>query len=133
VQKHRSQPPLIRNVRPPTDHQWLMKNTPQLSGTLSWKTKHRSVSSLGRHRAIQCLHYCSLLVETGLQISWTPQMDVQSHFIEVVFSNQNKCAGGPIRTHQIYQHLGIAHVFYQNSESKASRHSNVEECFSTRS
>jgi hypothetical protein len=59
-----------------------------------------------------------ILVEKGLQICWTPQKDIQSHFVEVVFSNQGKSNGGPIRTHTTYQHLGIAQIFYQNSDSK---------------
>jgi hypothetical protein len=59
-----------------------------------------------------------ILAEKGLQIRWEPKKDIQTHFIEVVFSNQSKSDGGPIRTHKIYQHLGVAEVFYQNSDSK---------------
>jgi hypothetical protein len=58
------------------------------------------------------------LAEKGLQICWKPQKDIQTHFIEVVFSNQTKSDGGPMQIHQIYQHLGVAQVFYQNSDSK---------------
>lgn len=57
-------------------------------------------------------------MEKGLQICWKPQTDIQIHFIEVIFSNQIKSHGGPIRTHQVYQHLGVAHVFYHDSNSK---------------
>ncbi len=59
-----------------------------------------------------------ILVEKGLQICWKPKKDIQTHFIEVVFSNQVKSDGGAIQTHQIYQHLGVAQLFYQNSDSK---------------
>jgi len=73
-----------------------------------------------------CLHFdiisvLSILADKGLQICWTPQKDIQTHFVEVVFSNQGKSNGGPIRTHQIYQHLGIAQIFYQNSDSKSKQ------------
>lgn len=60
----------------------------------------------------------NFLVEKGLQICWKPQKDIQLHFIEVVFSNQDKYHGGPFHTHQVYQHLGVAQVFYQDSDSK---------------
>lgn len=63
-------------------------------------------------------NFIHILVDKGLQICWIPKTDIQTHFIEVVFSNQGKSNGGPIRTHQIYQHLGIAQIFYQNSDSK---------------
>jgi len=59
-----------------------------------------------------------ILVEKGLQICWKPKQDIQTHFIEVIFSNQVKSDGGTIQTHQIYQHLGVAQLFYQNSDSK---------------
>ena len=66
-----------------------------------------------------------VLEENGIQLSWTPHKDIPSHFIEVVFTNPNKCGGGPFRTHRIYQQLGIAQVFYQASESeKYMGHSN---------
>jgi hypothetical protein len=58
-------------------------------------------------------------VEKGLQIYWTPDKGIQSHFVEIVFSNQGKSDGGPIRTQTIYQHLGIGQIFYQNSDSKS--------------
>ena len=64
------------------------------------------------------LYLAAFLVEKGLQICWTPSQDIQTHFIEVIFSNQDKCDGGPIRTHSLYQHLGIAQLFYRNTESK---------------
>ncbi|CAF4969610.1 unnamed protein product, partial [Rotaria socialis] len=54
--------------------------------------------------------------DQGVQICWNPQNDIQTHFIEVIFSNQVKSNGGPIQTHKIYQHLGVAQVFYQNSD-----------------
>jgi hypothetical protein len=60
----------------------------------------------------------SILADKGLQICWTPHKDIQTHFIEVVFSNQGKSDGGSMRSHHIYQHLGIAQVFYQNSDGK---------------
>ena len=55
--------------------------------------------------------------EKGIQICWHPEHDIEPHFIEVIFSNQIKSHGGPFRTHQISQHLGVAQVFYQNSDS----------------
>jgi len=59
------------------------------------------------------------LAEKGVHVCWKPQKDIQSHFIEVVFSNQGKSGGGPIRTHTVYQQLGIAQIFYQCSDSKS--------------
>lgn len=58
------------------------------------------------------------LAEKGVQICWDPQKNIQTHFIEVIFSNQGKSNGGPIRSSQIFQHLGVAQVFYQNSNSR---------------
>ena len=63
----------------------------------------------------------AFLVEKGLQICWTPDKDIQSHFIEVVFSHQGKSDGGPIRAHRLYQHLGIAQVFYRTLEGIESQ------------
>lgn len=64
------------------------------------------------------MKYVIFSVGKGLQICWTPSQDIQTHFIEVVFSNSGKCDGGLIRTHTLYQHLGIAQLFYQNTDSK---------------
>jgi hypothetical protein len=61
------------------------------------------------------------LADKGLQIYWTPQKHIQTHFVEVVFSNQGKSGGGLIHSHTIYQHLGIGQLFYQNSESKPEK------------
>ena len=76
--------------------------------------------NLTDHCGLHCI-----LEENGIQLSWTPHKDIQSHFIEVIFTNPNKCGGGPFRTHRIYQQLGIAQVFYQASDSEESMgHSN---------
>ena len=55
------------------------------------------------------------LVEKGVQICWKPNQEIPRHFIDVIFSHPNKSNGGPIRITQLYQHLGIAQVFYENS------------------
>ena len=59
-----------------------------------------------------------ILAEKGLQICWIPQEDIANHFIDVVFGNPNKCGGGPIQKNIVYQHLGIAQVFYKDPDSK---------------
>ena len=86
-----------------------MTTTPQINGNSSWRKDNRSISTTKPLPKQQI---------KGLQISWKPQKDIQTHFIEVVFSNQAKSNGDAIHTHQIYQHLGVAQVFYQNSDSK---------------
>lgn len=63
------------------------------------------------------------LVDKGLQICWTPDKEIPQHFVPLVFSNPGKSDGGPIRTSILYQHLGIAQIFYQNSESKSTNSS----------
>jgi hypothetical protein len=88
-----------------------MTTIPQINGNSSWKINNRPMN-ISKPLPKQQIK--------GLQISWKPHKDIQTHFIEVVFSNQTKSDGGPIRTHQIYQHLGIAQVYYQNSDSKKS-------------
>jgi len=97
-------------MKAPTPSSSRMITTPQINGNSSWKINNRSVI-LPKQQIIP-----QILAEKGLQICWKPDKDIQTHFIEVVFSNQGKSDGGPIRTHQIYQHLGVAQVFYQNSE-----------------
>jgi hypothetical protein len=86
-----------------------MTTTPQINGNSSWRINNRPISTPKILPKQQI---------KGIQICWKPQKDIPTHFIEVVFSNQGKSDGGPIRTHQIYQHLGIAQVFYENSDSK---------------
>ncbi|CAF3380217.1 unnamed protein product, partial [Rotaria sp. Silwood2] len=93
---------------------------PQINGNSSWKTNNRlliTLRTLPKQQTISSIHKLDLfiLAEKGLQICWKPQKNIQTHFIEVVFSNQIKSDGGPIQTHKIYQHLGIAQVFYKNS------------------
>lgn len=57
-----------------------------------------------------------LLVETGIRVFWRPEITIPQHFIEVVYSNTDKFNGGPIRIHEIYQHLGIAQIFFQETD-----------------
>jgi hypothetical protein len=60
----------------------------------------------------------SHIVETGLQICWTSELTFEKHFIEILYSNPRKSSGGPLRAHHIYQHLGIAYVFYEQVNRK---------------
>lgn len=109
---------------------WRLIKSPQIIPNTSWKTNHRPASNAKSSPAPASVlqpRGCSMdnsrfaeraLVPAGkgLQICWTPLQDIQAHFIEVVFSNQSKCDGGPIRAQTLYQHLGIAQLFYQNSD-----------------
>jgi len=93
-----------------------MITTPQINGNSSWKIHNRLKPLPEQEIRNKISLNRFLLAEKGLQIYWTPQNDIQAHFIEVVFSNENKSNGSPIRTHHIYQHLGVAQVFYENSD-----------------
>ncbi|CAF2125611.1 unnamed protein product [Rotaria magnacalcarata] len=89
----------------------------QLNGNSSWKTNNkRTLVTLRTLPKQQTSTSILILADKGVQICWNPQHDIQTHFIEVIFSNQVKSNGGPIQTHRIYQHLGVAQVFYQNSD-----------------
>ncbi|CAF0908841.1 unnamed protein product, partial [Didymodactylos carnosus] len=55
----------------------------------------------------------STSVPIGIQIFWLmPNCD--AHIIDLLFSNQSKCSGGPIEEQTIYKHLGVASVVYKN-------------------
>ncbi|CAF4719725.1 unnamed protein product [Rotaria socialis] len=86
----------------------------QINGDSSWKTNNSRV--LVTLKTLPKQQTSSSIPDQGVQICWNPQNDIQTHFIEVIFSNQVKSNGGPIQTHKIYQHLGVAQVFYQNSD-----------------
>ncbi|CAF3811897.1 unnamed protein product [Rotaria sp. Silwood1] len=86
---------------------------PQIDGNSSWKTNNRLLITL---RTLPKQQTIPSNPDKGLQICWKPQKNIQTHFIEVIFSNETKSDGGPIQTHKIYQHLGVAQVFYQNSD-----------------
>ncbi|CAF1179585.1 unnamed protein product [Adineta steineri] len=93
---------------------WRVTTTPQINGNSSWKKnnrQHNTSKTLPKQQTIPQMS------DKGVQICWQPGKNIQTHFIEVVFSNHNKSDGGPIRTHQIYQHLGVAQVFYENSDT----------------
>ncbi|UJR22381.1 hypothetical protein I4U23_025443 [Adineta vaga] len=92
---------------------WRMTTKPQINGNSSWKINNRLVAP---SKTLLKQAIVSQNSNQGLEICWQPDKDIQTHFIEVIFSNENKSNGGPMLTHKIYQHLGIAHVFYQNSE-----------------
>ncbi|CAF4503322.1 unnamed protein product [Rotaria socialis] len=81
----------------------------------SWKTNNRLIATPTNIPPQQ--QNTSQIPEQGVQIYWIPQNDIPIHFIEVVFSNQGKSDGGPMQTHTIYQHLGIAQVFYKHSDT----------------
>ncbi|CAF1605170.1 unnamed protein product [Rotaria magnacalcarata] len=81
----------------------------------SWKTNNRLISTPTNTFTQQ--QNTNQIPEHGVQIYWIPQNDIPIHFIEVVFSNQGKSDGGPMQTHTIYQHLGIAQVFYKHSDT----------------
>ncbi|CAF1016189.1 unnamed protein product [Rotaria sordida] len=91
--------------------------TSQIHSNTSWKTNNRTLLTSTNLPTQQQQQIISQISEKGLQIYWTPSKEIQTHFIEVAFSNHSKCDGGPIRTHTIYQHLGIAQVFYKNSDT----------------
>ncbi|CAF1004064.1 unnamed protein product [Adineta steineri] len=96
---------------PTAPNAWRLPATPHINGNSSWKTNNRTNLTSKILPVQQTKNHTP---DKGLQIRWTPLKDIQSHFVEVVFSNQGKSNGGPIRTHTTYQHLGIAQVFYQN-------------------
>lgn len=57
---------------------------------------------------------------------------IPNHYIEIIYGNENKSSGGSIKYHEISQQLGIAQVFFDDSESKRKSycHSEVHlECF----
>ncbi|CAF0732105.1 unnamed protein product [Adineta ricciae] len=95
---------------------WRLTNTPQINSNISWKTNQRMTFPSKPVLPTQPQQRVHSFFGKGLQICWTPSQDIQTHFIEVVFSNQDKCDGGPIRTHSLYKHLGIAQLFYQNTD-----------------
>ncbi|CAF3434900.1 unnamed protein product [Rotaria sp. Silwood1] len=87
----------------------------QINSNTSWKTNSRTpLTSTSFSMQQQII---SQIPEKGLQIYWTPDKDIETHFIEIVFSNNSKSDGGQIQTHTIYQHLGIAQVFYKNLDT----------------
>ncbi|CAF3599964.1 unnamed protein product [Rotaria sordida] len=104
---------LINNPTPSSSmtNNWRMIPNSQINGNSSWKTNNRLLITL---RTLPKQQTISSIPEKGLQICWKPPKNIQTHFIEVIFSNQIKSDGGPIQTHKIYQHLGVAQVFYQN-------------------
>ncbi|UJR26717.1 hypothetical protein I4U23_008032 [Adineta vaga] len=99
-----------------SNNTWRLINTPQVSSNASWKANHRTTFTSKLLHSTQLQQTTSRNLEKGLQICWTPLQDIQTHFIEVVFSNPGKSNGGPIRTHTLYQHLGIAQLFYQHTD-----------------
>lgn len=58
----------------------------------------------------------SFLEEKGVQICWKPDKEIPRHFIDVIFGQSKKSQGGTIRSIQFYQHLGVAQVFYEDSD-----------------
>ncbi|CAF1633437.1 unnamed protein product [Adineta ricciae] len=99
------------NLTPPSViDTWRTITVPQINGNISWKVSSRLHMTSKTYPKQQIVpgNY------EGLQICWKPKKDIQTHFIEVIFSNENKSDGGSMLTHQIYQHLGIAQVFYRN-------------------
>ena len=106
---------------------WRMNRTPKINGTCSWKITCQPlahVKSLSKQSSREKTFLkqkftrllWSLLAEKGLQICWTPSEEIPGHFIDMIFSNHRKFNGGPIRSCQLYQHLGVAQIFYENSD-----------------
>ena len=52
----------------------------------------------------------------ALQINWIPASKIEEHFIPMIFSDANRTTAAPIFSYRNFQHLGIAHVFYRNSD-----------------
>ncbi|CAF2431942.1 unnamed protein product [Rotaria sp. Silwood2] len=87
----------------------------QINSNISWKTNNPTQLTSTNFPTQQQI--ISQIPEKGLQIYWTPQKDIETHFVEIVFSNYDKSDGGPIQIHTIYQHFGIAQIVYKNSHT----------------